>query len=129
MKTKIIPFDLELAKKIQAGEIKGRIVTEDRKNVRVVCFDLKHPKCPIIAAVTYDDGTDESNITYEVVHYYDQNGYFCNIEQHHLNLSIELLEETLKPTTLGDYYDGKKDQKPEFKPFDKVLVRDTDKGY
>lgn len=39
MKTKTIPFDLEMAKKIQAGEIKGRITTKDGKDVRIICTD------------------------------------------------------------------------------------------
>lgn len=37
MKTKIIPFDLETAKKIQAGEIEGRIKTKTNKDVRIIC--------------------------------------------------------------------------------------------
>ena len=40
MKTKIIPFDLEMAKKIQAGEIKGRICTKNGNfTTRIICFD------------------------------------------------------------------------------------------
>ena len=34
-----IPFDVELAKKIQAGEHPGKIVTRDDKGVRILCFD------------------------------------------------------------------------------------------
>lgn len=34
-----IPFDIELAKKIQEGEYPGKIVTRDGKDVRIVCFD------------------------------------------------------------------------------------------
>ncbi len=36
---KIIPFDIELAKKIKNKEVKGRIVTEDGLTARIVCFD------------------------------------------------------------------------------------------
>lgn len=39
METKIIPFDLETAKKIQAGEAAGRITTKDGKDVRIICTD------------------------------------------------------------------------------------------
>ena len=39
MKTKTIPFDLETAKKIQAGEIAGRITTKEGKDVRIICTD------------------------------------------------------------------------------------------
>ena len=44
MKTKIIPFDLEMAKKIQAGEAEGKIkYTEDDShvyNAEIIKFDL-----------------------------------------------------------------------------------------
>lgn len=57
MKTKIIPFDLEMAKKIQAGEIKGVIKTKCGNEVRILCFDLIDPKdvsFPIVCAVYSD---------------------------------------------------------------------------
>lgn len=38
-KFKKIPFDLELAKKITNKEVKGRIVTRDGRQVRIICFD------------------------------------------------------------------------------------------
>lgn len=38
---KKVPFDIELAKKITKGEMKGRIVTHKGKNVRIVCWDKK----------------------------------------------------------------------------------------
>lgn len=40
-KYKRVPFDIELAKKITKGEMKGRIVTHKGKNVRIVCWDKK----------------------------------------------------------------------------------------
>lgn len=42
METKYIkiPFDAEKAKKIQSGEIEGRIVTDSGNEVRIVCFDM-----------------------------------------------------------------------------------------
>ena len=39
MKTKIIPFDLETAKKIQAGEIAGKI-TYNNAEVEILDFDV-----------------------------------------------------------------------------------------
>ena len=39
MKTKIIPFDLETAKKIQAGEIKGKII-RDSSEAEIIDFNL-----------------------------------------------------------------------------------------
>lgn len=38
-KFKKIPFNLELAKKIMNREAKGRIVTRDGCQARIVCFD------------------------------------------------------------------------------------------
>ena len=39
---KKIPFDLELAKKITNKDVKGRIVTEDGHEVRIICYDYRH---------------------------------------------------------------------------------------
>lgn len=51
------PFDLELAKKITKGEIKGSIITGTNKNVRILCFDKKIDNdnifdFPIVALIT-----------------------------------------------------------------------------
>lgn len=53
MKTnyKRIPFDLDKAKRITKGEMKGRIVTEDGLTARIVCFDLKYGGSKILAAL------------------------------------------------------------------------------
>lgn len=55
METKMIRvhFDVELAKKITKGEVKGKIVTRNGKNVRIVCFDRKSElnKFPILALI------------------------------------------------------------------------------
>lgn len=37
----IIPFDLEMAKKIQSGEIEGRIITKKGNTARIICFDAE----------------------------------------------------------------------------------------
>ena len=60
-----IPFDLELAKKISNGEVKGRIVTRDGRSVRIVCWDRKGVN-PIVALVEQQNG--------EEVSYYPMNG-------------------------------------------------------
>lgn len=41
MKTKLVkvPFDVELAKRIQDGDVEGKIITDDGRIVRIVCFD------------------------------------------------------------------------------------------
>lgn len=48
---KRVPFDLELAKKITNKEAKGRIVTRDGRQVRIICFDKigVHGACQIVA--------------------------------------------------------------------------------
>ena len=58
---KKIPFYLELAKKITNKEVKGRIVTEDKLPVRIVCFDLKYGGSKILA-VLVDCGDYEIGI-------------------------------------------------------------------
>lgn len=58
METKTIPFDLETAKKIQAGEIEGRIVSDSEHDVRVVCFD-KRGSFPIVALINLENGNHE----------------------------------------------------------------------
>lgn len=92
MRTKIIPFDLEMTEKIQAGEIKGRIVTSDGKEVKLFENNSEF-KCFI-------------HKEYDGIHV----AYGCKEVLKMLNLFIELPEEALKH---------------EFKPFDKVLVRDN----
>lgn len=104
MKTKTIPFDLETAKKIQAGEIDGKIKTREGYSVRLLCTDLKSEQC-IAAAMSFLDGS-------EVVVNYDHAGNFNQDRSHCEN---DLVLEV-------------HDSEPEFKPFDKVLVRDDDSG-
>ena len=60
-KFKKFPFNLELAKKITNKEAKGRIVTEDNLNARIVCFDLKFGGRKILA-VLVDCGDYEIGI-------------------------------------------------------------------
>lgn len=109
MKTKTIPFDLETAKKIQAGEIKGRIRTKDGFTARIICFDK--------IKLVHGDGTTEKQI---VSLTYNENAredvmYVHNMKgevqtsfywEHSYDLVLEVPDE------------------PQFKPFDKVLVRD-----
>ena len=102
MKTKIIPFDLETAKKIQAGEIKGKIKTRNGEDVRIVAWDRKNEHhTPITALVDY--GEKESTV------YYSENGEYDFGNNTHNDLVLEV-----------------PDNEPQFKPFDKVLVRNWD---
>lgn len=104
MKTKTIPFDLETAKKIQAGEIEGAIKTREGLPVRLLCTDVKGQQC-VVTATLYKDGS-------EVVDLYGVRGNFSPsgaYSEHDLVLEVP-------------------DTEQEFRPFDKVLVRDDDSG-
>lgn len=103
METKTIPFDLETAKKIQAGKIKGTIKTKNGLTCKIV---------------SYCDGTD----------------FF--VER---TTEVRMHRWCYPYTKDGMYIDGKfnggtdydlilkvPDNEPQFKPFDKVLVRDKD---
>lgn len=65
-----IPFEVEKAKRIQAGEEPGKIVTRGGRNVRIVCWDRKtEHKYKIVSLsdtgkfelVSYNDKTGESD--------------------------------------------------------------------
>ena len=56
---KRVPFDVELAKKIQSGEIEGRIVTSENLLVRIVEFNLKDKTDSIVYIGTYANGKQE----------------------------------------------------------------------
>lgn len=115
METKTIPFDLETAKKIQAGEIKGRITTKDGKDVRIICTDKA--------------STDDDNRTQivclvrfgarEILSINDPNTGECwDVEDgrpQHIVLEVYDTELEMVAET----------QRYHFKPFDKVLARDN----
>lgn len=62
-----IPFEVEKAKKIQAGELPGKIVTRGGYNVRVLCWDRKtESRYHIVALLNYDE--------YEDIAIYSENG-------------------------------------------------------
>lgn len=99
MKTKIIPFSLETARKIQAGEIEGKIITRNGEDVRIVAWDRKNEHhTPITALVDY--GEKESTV------YYSENGEYDFGNNTHNDLVLEVP------------YNER-----QFKPFDRVLVR------
>ena len=80
METKYVrvPFEVELAKRIQNKGCEGRIVTRDGIHVRVVCWDKIDDDSPIVALLKYRekevveifmidgrwhcDGDEESNL-------------------------------------------------------------------
>ena len=101
MKTKTIPFDLETAKKIQAGDIAGKIKTRDGQDVRIICWDRMDTETPIVLLVQYDN--------WEGLHECDSMGEYTEGYGDDARLNKLVLEVL--------------DNEPQFKPFDKVLVR------
>ena len=115
MKTKIIPFEIEMAKDIQDGKIKGKIKYSEGDgyayNADIIKFDLIADKSKakpnstlfrtIVAIVDFDN--------YQAVRTFNSAGYGCNYNGDDTKLFIEV-----------------PDNEPQFKPFDKVLVRDGD---
>lgn len=83
---KKIPFDIELAKKITNGEVKGRIVTRDGHQARIICSDkegyysivaLVKKSCGVENTYSYnkegrefDNGMSLSDLLLEVPTYY-----------------------------------------------------------
>ena len=87
---KRIPFDIELAKKITKGKKKGRILTQEGKKVRIVCWDKKPISkdsldFPIVAII-------ENDYNGEMLHTYTKEGSACypNYKSRY-NLIIEIL--------------------------------------
>ena len=87
METKMItiPFDVERAKKIQAGEELGKIVTRDGRNARVVCWDGRDDTHPIIALFWNEERSKGVCKTYMDNGCFFENGEEC---QHDLTLQV-----------------------------------------
>ena len=99
MKTKRIDFNIDLAKKIQAGKAQGRIVTRDGLTARVICWDRKEDDYPIVALFDCYE--------YECVETYSTNG-----------------SKNIDKKSCDDLFLEVPDDTPEFSPFDRVLVPD-----
>ena len=106
---KKVPFDIELAKKITNKEVKGRIVTRNGRQVKIICFDLKNSIWVIVALVL-------NNINSEDVLEYQNNGCYSTIGGHELDLLLEV------PTYYKDYSN--------FKPCKRQIcvVRDSEEN-
>jgi hypothetical protein len=103
METKIIPFCLETAKKIQAGEIKGRVMSNNAE-ARIIDLDMyfQGKKC-ICVQILGNSGKYITNL-------YNTDGTDADFIVGY-GLYIELQYP---------------DDEPQFKPFDRVLVRHYD---
>lgn len=109
-----MPFDLNTARKIQAGEIEGKIKTQCGDDVRVLCIDDDDvdygPQMAAIIAHNYGYGDREEHLFI-----YDRNGFLVPTPIAMNRAAFQLI--LLIP-----------DNEPQFKPFDRVIVRDYGKG-
>ena len=99
METKMItiPFDVERAKKIQAGEEPGKIVTREGCDVRIVCWDVKDNDFPIVAALTsLEDKNNESVLVFK------EDGRSC----HHENFKEDGFDLLLQVPEWTQYKEG-----------------------
>lgn len=104
---KKVPFNLELAKKITNKDMKGRIVTKDGLQARIVCFDFKYFGCINSLIVLVDCGDQELALAYN-----DKGKEKDNRDKYYLHIEV--------PTYYRDYSN--------FKPckWQSCLVRDYD---
>ena len=99
---KQVKFDIELVKKIQSGEIKGRVQTRVGMNARFL-GEIIDDLFPLAFAIKID-GEERLKL-------YSIEGKYSIRQSSNHDIIIEI-EETK--------------QEHQFKPFDKVLVRDRD---
>lgn len=84
-----VPFDVEMAKRISNGEVDGKIITRDGKDVRIVCWDYKSMSgnYPLFALINGD--TQEISFTYSEDGKFNVFGYKV---EHDLDLMLEIPE-------------------------------------
>lgn len=107
---KQVEFDIELVKKIQSGEVKGIIKTRNGRKARFI-GEVKNKDYPFIFAIEYEESNEESPQTYTASGEYMINNDYKNA----LDIILEIEEE-------------QQERECQFKPFDKVLVRDNENG-
>lgn len=89
-KFKKVPFDIELAKNITNKEVKGRIVTKDGLQARIVCFDFKYFGRINSLVVLVDCGEQEIALAYN-----DKGKEKDNRDRYYLHIEV--------PTSYKDY--------------------------
>ncbi len=103
-----VPFDVELAKEITNGTKEGRIIRKDGARARIVCWDYKSLSGEYPLLVLVENGI------FEVQELYTSDGCFKSFKNDDkCDLVIEI-PERLENVSF------------QFKPFDKVLVRDEE---
>ena len=150
MKTKIIPFDLETAKKIQAGEIEGKMVEVTTKKFTYnshgcIAIDQKVDK---FIELPEEAPKQKGELTLGKCKEGDEVWIYSNYEYgpeyvkvkvgkysldtssgHRRNIIFEngfTCQELVCQTCWYENPDEQKTKTKEFKPFDKVLVRGND---
>lgn len=76
--TRLVPFDIEKAKQ------GAKIVTRNRYNVRILCFDRNSDSYPIVALVQNTDSGEE-----EIISYTKHGYYFESVDETGDDLFIE----------------------------------------
>lgn len=76
--TRLVPFDIEKAKQ------GAKIVTRNRYNVRILCFDRNSDNYPIVALVQNTDSGEE-----EIIGYTKHGYYFGSVDETGDDLFIE----------------------------------------
>ena len=102
---KQVEFDIELVKKIQSGEVKGCIKTRDGRIARFLGV-MKNNRYPLAFVCAIDE--------------FDEEGVLCNT----INGSAYYGGTHSDDDIIIEIEEPK--HKCQFKPFDKVLVRDRD---
>lgn len=106
---KQVKFDIELAKKIQEGEIKGTMRTVKGDTVRFL-GEINDPVYPLVFAKKIEHSSaEEALVTCTLT------GKYNVAFGKHINDIILEIEEEIK--------EERQKSKHQFKPFDKVLVR------
>ena len=83
-----IPFEVELAKKIQAGTKPGKIVIRDGRSVRIVCWDMNEEGYPIVGIITNDNGKEW------ITRFTKAGQYYIECGEHECNLALQVPEWT-----------------------------------
>ena len=108
---KRVPFDIELAKKIQSGEVDGRIVTIEGKKLLLIEHYIELPEeTPIQMQINIEQLEELKEYV----------GQLMKVNQSVINNLEDMVKDLKRSCEL------EKTPKHEFKSFDKVLVRNSD---
>lgn len=113
-KYKRVPFSIRLARLITDNNVAGYIETESGKKARIICFNMKFGPRPRMV-VLIDTGN------YECEKLYGMDGKLVGENDFRFDLHIKL---PINPDFVPD--DNTNSKPHQFKPFDRVLARDSD---